>query len=149
MRLLTDEKRLGEKFEALGHRGFQVLESRHEGPEIVLRSTREVPADVPSFAKKFLSPMNTVIQVDRWSEPEDDIRRGTWAVEIKGTPIHMHGTTTLEPSGAGCVQTVQGQIEVKIPFIGGQIARFVAGDTGKNIALEHEANLRLLREMGS
>ena len=147
--ILWNESPLRQKFEELGHQDFRVLE-RQDGPqELRLRATRQVPTDVPGFARKFLAPMNTVVQTDCWSLPEDGVRHGTWEVEVQGAPIRMHGTTTIEPDGEGCRQMVEGKIEVKIPIIGGKIAQFVASDAVKSIGAEQQANLKLLARGGA
>lgn len=137
--VLTDFDRVREKYEALGHSDVELV-SRDVGDdgEVTLVTRRVVPLELPGFAKKVLSPRQSVTQTDTWSAPDaDGVSNGTFAVVGKGTPVQVRGTMKLAPASARrCTNVIRVTVECKIPLIGGKIADFVAGDTRR--AVDHE-----------
>ncbi len=137
--MLVDFDRVREKYEALGQGDVELI-SRDEDDDgrITLVTTRIVPLELPGFAKRVLSPRQTVTQTDTWSALDSDgVRLGTFAVVAKGTPMQVHGTMRLAPGGARrCTNATDVTVECKMPLIGGKIASFVAGDTRR--AVDHE-----------
>jgi Protein of unknown function (DUF2505) len=137
--VLTDFDQVRDKYEALGHGDVELI-SREEddGGGVTLVTRRVVPLELPGFAKKVLSPRQSVTQTDTWSGPDSDgARRGTFAAVAKGTPVQVHGTMRLTPSSARrCTNIITVTVECKIYLIGGKIAGFVAGDARR--AVDHE-----------
>jgi uncharacterized protein DUF2505 len=137
--VLTDFDSVREKYEALGHGDVELI-SREQDEEggVTLVTRRVVPLELPGFAKKVLSPRQSVTQTDTWFAPDTDgVRTGTFAAVAKGTPVQVHGTMRLAPSGARrCTNITDVTVDCKIPLIGGKIAGFVAGDTRR--AVDHE-----------
>jgi hypothetical protein len=137
--LLTDFDLVRAKYEALGHSDVELVR-REEQPDggVTLVTRRVVPLELPGFAKKVLSPHQSVTQTDMWSAPDGDgVRTGTFGVVGAGTPVQVQGTMRLVPSGARrCTNVVDVSVECRIPLIGGKIAGFVAGDTRR--AVDHE-----------
>jgi hypothetical protein len=136
---LVDAEAVTAKYEAAGQSDVRVVR-REDGDDgaVTLVTARVVPLELPGFAKKVLSPRQSVTQTDIWSAPDGDGRRtGTFTVEAKGTPVQVRGTLDLAPDGAtACTNTIDVVVECKVPLIGGKIADLVAGDTRR--ALEHE-----------
>ncbi len=139
---MTDFDAVKAKYEAAGHRDVELV-SRDEAPDgsITLVTRRVVALDVPGFAKKVLSPAQTVTQTDSWGpRGTDGERRGTFKVEAKGTPVTVGGDLHLAPGGpsgpGGCTNTTEVDISCKVPLIGGRIADFVGKDTRR--AVDHE-----------
>jgi len=93
---------------------------------------------VPGFAKRFLSPSQTVTQTDEWEAAQaDGTRAGRFEVAAKGTPVSVRGTLALTPTDDGsCTNDTEVTIECKVPLVGGRIADFVAKDT--RAAVDHE-----------
>ena len=115
------------------HDGSQVV-SRDERPDggVVLVVSRELPEGVPGFLEKFLPRDGRARQTDAW-EPAgpDGVRRGTWAAEIPGAPAQVGGTMRLEPEGSGATAatryTIEGEVKVRVPVIGGKAEKFLVG----------------------
>ncbi|MGD9701763.1 MAG: DUF2505 domain-containing protein [Acidimicrobiia bacterium] len=137
--VLTDFDCVCEKYEALGHRHVELI-ARDEDADggVTLVTRRVVPLELPGFAKKVLSPSQSVTQTDVWSAADEKgVRTGTFDVVGKGTPVRVHGSMRLAPNGKrGCTNATTASIECKVPLIGGKIAGFVAGDTKR--AIDHE-----------
>lgn len=137
--LLTDFDRVRDKYDALGDRDIELV-SREEQEDggVTLVTRRVVPLELPGFAKKVLSPSQSVTQTDTWAAPDaQGVRTGTFAAVAKGAPVQVRGTMRLAPSSARrCTNVIDVTVECKIPLIGGKIAGFVAGDTRR--AVDHE-----------
>ena len=105
---------------------------------VSVRSKREVPMEVPGFAKKFLSPKNTVEQHDRWGAPAaDGTRTGTWEVVAKGVPVKVGGTLRLAPAPkGGTVVEIIGEVSCSVPLLGGKLASFVGSDVQRTLTAE-------------
>ena len=136
---LTDFDQMKAKYEALGQSAVTLV-SRRGQPDgaVVVTTQRVVPLQVPSFAKRVLSPKQSVTQTDTWSATDaQGGRRGTFTVEAKGTPVKISGTMRLQPTDDhACTDTMDVSIDCSVPLIGGKLADFVSGDTRR--ALDHE-----------
>jgi hypothetical protein len=101
--------------------------------------SRELPSGVPGFLEKFLPKEGRAVQNESWGAPgPDGICRGTWSVDIPGAPAKLGGTASVEPSGDGSVQVINGTAKVNIPLIGGKAEQFIVEMTQKLMAKEAE-----------
>ena len=109
--------------------GSQVV-SRTEKPDggVRLVVSRELPDGVPGFLEKFLPKEGRANQTDDWGPARPDgSRHGTWEAEIPGAPATVGGTMRLEPEGAQTRYTIEGEVKVRVPVIGGKAEKFLAG----------------------
>lgn len=136
-KVFTDKAYLEKKFAALGAKNINILECEEKDGEFFIKSQRDVPTNPPGFAKKFLKSFNTVVEIDIWELNDGDIKKGTFEVDIKGTPISIKGEMILGGTDEGCVNSIKGEAKVSIPLVGGQIAKFIEGDTEKNLKEDH------------
>ena len=90
------------------------------GMTVVVDQTQPA-GGVPSFAKKFVGDEIRIVQRERWR----DTTKADLDIEIPGKPGTMHGGITLVGDGAHTVQTVAGDIRVKLPLVGGRIEEMV------------------------
>lgn len=106
---------------------------------VLLAVSRELPKGVPGFLERFLPADGRVVETFDW-EPGagDGTRRGTWKVDIPGAPARLGGTMRLEPTAAGSRYTIEGDVKVSVPLVGGRAERFIAGMVEKLAAKEHE-----------
>lgn len=142
--MFCDDAATVERAEAVGHRDAKVIESGEDGGDYVIKSSRVVDVDLPGFAKKVLKPTNTMIQTDRWGPETDGARAGSFDIDVKGAPVKVHGTMALTPTEGGCIHEITGNLEVKVPLVGGRIAKWAAGDTRETLRGELEFNQRRL-----
>lgn len=97
---------------------------------------------VPSYARKLVGDEIVIRQHEQWTSPTTaDLH-----VSIPGKPGEMSGTATLTGSGAGTVHTVELQIRVGVPLVGGKIEGLVAALLEKALEKEHEAGVAWLAE---
>ena len=136
--VLTDAVLMREEYESLGQSGFELVEHEMVDGAVTVTTRRVVPLELPGFASKFLSPRQTVLQTDSWTQADvHGVRTGTFVVQAKGAPVNVHGTMRLAPDGPRrAVDEMTITVECKVPLIGGKLADFVGGDTRK--AVDHE-----------
>ena len=130
MAMFRDETATVARYESMGHRDVKVVELDADDDTVRVVSTRVVDVDLPGFAKKALKPTNTMTQTDEWQRQDDGSWSGTFGVDVQGAPVRIDGTMQLVPEANGARHTVNLDLQVKIPLIGGKIADWV----GKNDA---------------
>ena len=91
-----------------------------QGMQVVVDQT--LPADgIPSFATKIVGDKIQVVQKETWASPS----RAELEVTIPGKPGHLRGTITLAQQGDQTVETVEGEIKVSIPLVGGKLEALI------------------------
>lgn len=125
--MFGDPDAVTERYEGMGHRDVQILECDRGDDTLSVVCSRVVDVDLPGFAKKVLSPTNTMVQKDRWNRSGEGWD-GSFDVDVAGAPVEMSGTMTLSTDGERTVHEVTIEMKVKVPLVGGKIADW----TGKN-----------------
>ena len=87
-----------------------------EGKTVEIESV-QATSGVPGFAKRIVGDETTVVTVERWSSPTAAVIE----VTIPGKPGTMTGHITLEAAADGVVQTVELEISVSVPLVGGKV----------------------------
>jgi hypothetical protein len=88
---------------------------------------------LPGFARKFIGDEINLVQSEQWS----DIETGTVDVVIPGKPGQMRGTIRLRESGGTTTETVEMEIKVSIPLVGGKIESLIADLLRKALKVEN------------
>ncbi|MDO8363438.1 MAG: DUF2505 domain-containing protein [Actinomycetota bacterium] len=141
--MMTTPDVLSAKYAALGHHDVVILEHQvDDDGKVAVRSRRSVPMEVPGFAKRILSPTNTVEQRDRWNPAgADGVRIGTWEVNARGVPVTVGGTLRLAPGPRGTtVVEIAGEVKCSVPLLGGKLASFVGDDVQRTLLAEEAFN---------
>lgn len=125
--MLSDPDAVTARYEGMGHREIEIRECDSDGESLHIVSSRAVDVDLPGFAKKVLSPTNTMVQTDDW-RAEGDGWSGSFDVDVAGAPVQMRGTMSLTPDGDKTVHEVTIEMKVTVPLVGGKISDWV----GKN-----------------
>jgi hypothetical protein len=138
--MFADPDAVVARYEGMGHRDVEILETSRTDDAVTVRTSRVVEVDLPGFARKVLSPTNTMVQTDTWSAAGDGSWDGTVAVEVKGAPVKMSGTMRLEPDGDDTTMHITLSMSVKVPLVGGKIADWAGkNDVPKTMAAEFAA----------
>ena len=91
------------------------------------------PAEgIPGFAKKFVGDEINIVQREEWTT--DD--RADLHVTIPGKPGAMTGSIALVESGGTTTETVDVEIKVNIPLVGGKIESLIADMLRKALRAE-------------
>lgn len=96
-------------------------ETMAEDAGTTIVSRRVLPAKLPSFAKKFVGETVTLVETQKWSDPNDGSRCGTFVVDFGNNPIAFSGDVTLVHDGDGTKVEYIGSIKCTVPFLGGKI----------------------------
>lgn len=103
---------------------FEVSGTAETGFEVI--SKQAMSADkLPEIAKKVIKGTVNVTVTDKWSAPDaSGSRRSDTTVDIAGAPVKAVASQTLHArSAAETLATVRGDVDVKIPIIGGKIKK--------------------------
>ena len=90
-------------------------------------------AGIPSFAKKIVGDEIEILQREEWSSSTD----ATLDVSIPHKPGHLKGTITLRENGSGTVETVDAEIKVHIPMLGGKLEKLISDLLSSALRSEH------------
>lgn len=97
-----------------------------DGEHVTITSTRRLPAEIPSAARKFVGDSITVEEVHTWTHPDaDGSRHGKVAASFGGAPMEVYGTMELHPDGGGSVIKVVIHAKANVPLIGGKLEHVV------------------------
>lgn len=116
------------------------VDAQSSGSAVAMIDTRQPTTGMPALATKFLGGELAVHQEERWATPES----GTMLVTIPGQPGRVEGTVTLEDRNGVVVQTVDADITVKIPLVGGKVEKLIGSVVGHVLKIQEQtANERL------
>ncbi len=83
---------------------------------------RQMAIDPPGFIKSFVGDSIGIQETQTWISPAE----ATLVVEILKQPGGVQGTLRLRESGASTVVTVDAEVAVKVPLVGGKVEGYVA-----------------------
>lgn len=138
---LVDADHLRERSAAAGHRNIQITVDE-KGGAFEIRLERDIEAEIPGFAKKFVSPVNHVIDTIRW-RTDGEKKRGTYEA-IVSSRITVKGEMTLSSSPKGCVYETTCDPKVDVPLIGKKIAELVSSKTLEAIEIDSKFTQKTL-----
>lgn len=108
-----------------------------DGTKIVAH--RELPADIPAFAKKFVGETVQVTETDYWGPPNaDGSRDGTIKLDFGSSPVAAHGTLRLEAGAEGCACEAALEIKSSVPLVGGKIEGVTADQIERAVGAEEK-----------
>ena len=96
------------------------IEGTPESMRVVIDQTQPAKG-IPSFATKFVGDEIQIVQHEQWKGGSG----ASLKVEIPGKPGALDGSIGLAQNGSGTVETVEGEIKVKIPMIGGKLEALI------------------------
>ena len=112
-------------------------EKMREGDATTLVCRRVLPADLPSFVRKFTGDELTLIETQRWQDPDGDTRSADFMVDFGDQPISLQGKILIEPDGDGAQVRTTGQVKCTVPFAGGKIESVAVDWTEKYLDKEN------------
>ena len=140
-KLCTEQKHQEAIYAKLGGTDLKV---KREGraPNVRLAISRREPANAPPALARFVPSVNDVSHTEQWAADGDGYS-AKLAVDIKGVPVKIGGTKSIQPAKGGC--TIEWTMDVTsgIPLLGGTIAAFA----GQEIEAKLQAEYKLLKAM--
>jgi Protein of unknown function (DUF2505) len=95
---------------------------------------------VPGFARKFAGETTRAVQTEEWGSPAG----GTITIETPGKPTSIKGTLALDESGGRTTETLEAEVKVKVPLIGGKLESLMADLVAKGMDQEQGAGVAWL-----
>lgn len=121
-------------------------ETMREGDATTLVCRRVLPADLPSFVRKFTGDELTLIETQRWQDPDGDTRSADFIVDFGDQPISLKGKIKIEPDGDGTKVHTTGQVKCTVPFAGGKIESVAVEWTEKYLDKENQVGTEWLSD---
>ncbi|HYN30264.1 MAG TPA: DUF2505 domain-containing protein [Dermatophilaceae bacterium] len=115
------------------------------GDLVTIHTERHLPtATMPDHLRGFVGEHLSIVETQRWGPAEPDgSRHGVIDSHVKGMPVTLRGTVSLEPTpSGGSVEAMDAEIRASIPFLGGRVERAAAQPI--ETAARHE--FRLVKE---
>jgi hypothetical protein len=81
---------------------------------------------LPEFVTKIRPGNLEIHRSEKWGGLTGDTATGTFVADVQGAPAKISGTTTLHVDGTGSSLTVHGEVEVRIPLLGGRVEEMIA-----------------------
>lgn len=131
------------KYAAQGASNIQPLAHTHDGDTFRVTVSRDVPVqvDVPGFARSLVPSTITLIQTDTWNTRT---RRGSLDIEFKGMPVKLRCEMRLEDGPSGAHHTLDFDIRVSVPLVGGKLEKLLADDLQLKFKHDTEVSLALV-----
>jgi hypothetical protein len=95
---------------------------------------------VPGFARKFAGETTRAVQTEEWGSPAG----GTITIETPGKPTSIKGTLSLNESGGRTTETLEAEVKVKVPLIGGKLESLMADLVSSGMDKEQAAGVAWL-----
>jgi hypothetical protein len=110
-----------------------------DGDVVTIEQVRS-GGDLPSFARSFVGDEITIVQKETWTSPTScDL-----ALSIPGKPGEAAGTMVLAESGGTTTESINLELSVRIPLVGGKIEGLIAGLVKQALDIEHEVGVEWL-----
>jgi len=99
-------------------------------------------ANPPAAIRKLVPATTEVSHTEDWSA-DGDGHAADIAIDIKGVPVKIVGTKTLQPEKGGCSVEWKFDVTSGIPLLGGIIASFAGSEIEKKL----EAEFKVLKSL--
>jgi hypothetical protein len=108
------------------------IDSDADATEVTIEQVQPAKG-IPSFAKKFVGDEITIVQRETWRTPDE----GSVHVTIPGKPGSMDGSARLSESDGVTTETVDMEVTVHIPLVGGKLEGLIADLLRKALDAEY------------
>lgn len=132
-----------EKYRRQGASNVRLEDSTHTAEHFSVTISRDVPVEVevPAFARSRIPRAITLVQTDSWDLRS---RTGTLAIEFKGLPVKLTCRMRLEDAPGGARESLDFDIRVNLPLIGGKLEELLARDLQLKAGRDTEVTLELM-----
>lgn len=125
--MMTDERYVSRKAEAMGALEHDVTVSRLPNGGAQIRLQRTLPAVVPDFVRPLVGETIEVVQTEEWAAagPGGD-RRGRLSASISNAPVKLGGSISLSTNSPhSSIHRVDVDVRARVPLLGGKIERAI------------------------
>lgn len=136
---LTSEQYWRDRVAAVGGPGAAIEELTVRDETVAVTMSQIIAAEhLPSMVSKVV-PGDIVIKRSETIAPfKDGKATGTFSAHVDGVPATIEGTQVLTGDDSSATLDVQGEVEVKIPFLGGKIESAIVDEVLRLIQSEQD-----------
>jgi hypothetical protein len=135
-KLCTELKSQEEVYAQLGGTDVRIKRDGR-APNVKLKISRKEMANPPAAIRKLVPSTNEVSHTEDWAADGDGYRAEI-AIDIKGVPVKIGGTKSLQPEKGGCSVEWAFDVTSGIPLLGGIIASFAGGEVEQKLEKEYK-----------
>ena len=133
-KLCTELKHQEQIYAQLG--GTNVKMKRDgRAPNVKLMISRTEVANPPAAIKRLVPSTNEVTHTEDWAADGDGYSADI-VTEIKGVPVKIVGTKSLQPEKGGCSVEWNFDVTCGIPLLGGIVASFAGSEVEQKLEKE-------------
>jgi hypothetical protein len=112
-----------------------------DGAGMVVVVDQRRPSDgIPGFARNIVGDEIRIVQREDWSDRE----RADLSVTIPGKPGALMGSVRLAETDGLTVETVEGELAVRVPLVGAKLEKLFAGLLVEALEAEQQVGARCL-----
>ena len=133
-KLCTELKHQEQVYAQLGGTDVKI---KREGraPNVKLRISRREVANPPAAIRKLVPATNDVSHTEDWGADGDGYSADI-AIDIKGVPVKIAGTKSLQPEKGGCSVEWNFDVTSGIPLLGSIVASFAGTEVQQKLEKE-------------
>lgn len=144
---LTSERYWRDRIAEVGGDGAGIDRLDTGDGTIAVEMRQAIPAEhLPSIVTKIRPGDLVITRTEDWGPLTGDRATGTFTAHVEGMPGDLTGTLTLAADGTGSSVTLDGQVQVGLPLIGGKIESVIAEQITELLNHEDEFTARWLTE---
>jgi hypothetical protein len=134
LKLCTELKSQEEIYAQLGGTDVKIKRDGRS-PNVKLKVSRKEVANPPAAIRKLVPSTNEVSHTEDWAADGDGYSADI-AIDIKGVPVKISGTKSLQPEKGGCRVEWNFDVTSGIPLLGGIIASFAGSEVEQKLERE-------------
>jgi Protein of unknown function (DUF2505) len=134
LKLCTELKSQEEIYAQLGGTDVKIKRDGRS-PNVKLKVSRKEVANPPAAIRKLVPSTNEVSHTEDWAADGDGYSADI-AIDIKGVPVKISGTKSLQPEKGGCRVEWNFDVTSGIPLLGGIIASFAGSEVEQKLEKE-------------
>jgi hypothetical protein len=145
---LVDPAFLRDRLATIGGTNAELVEHQVDDGEVRYRLRHGIPAEeVPTPVRPLLGGSLRLERIETWRADGPGRYEGTMRLDTAGLPGQLAGVTRLvdRPAG-GSELSVDGEVKVSVPLVGGKIEELVAAQVTKLLAKETDFALKWIAE---
>ncbi|MGJ9423264.1 DUF2505 domain-containing protein [Aeromicrobium sp. CF3.5] len=127
------------KAEALSALAHSMTTETVDGRLVVVTRRRVATGGMPEFVKALVKPSMTVVETERWDEPQADRSRDAeFLLDIEGAPVRLRGSARLHSVETGTRLAWRGELEATVPLFRNRITEAASASVIETITIEFD-----------
>lgn len=146
MKMMKSKEYFETKYKALGTLDCVWNKFGEEGGQLIISSTRTVPANLPGFVKKIIGENSIITQSEKWTSDGSGGYKCDFDLIVKGAPGGTTGTMRIVPVGATESDwSIDFDIKCPIPLLGKKLEAVIFQETKNSLVKECEFTTNWLK----